>query len=420
MRRAAHRVRSRHCAPRVSGGRPVGGVLLLAGVLALGAAACAATQSAGGRPVRGTASAAAQSPPPAAAPTPPLSTAADTARIMALLQIADNARRADDRGDPEAALAAWLALRPKVPLDCDLELAVALDEARTGRLDSAAVRLSGRVLSAAAADTLPVERYLFARQVHPDWMIDGRFSGWHWYVWRARSEVAASRGRWSEATDAARHCVQAQPTSGKQWLQLAVCAGRAGLADEARAAARQAARLDPGVPEAHYLNALWAWKDGRRADAQAGFRAAVAQDSAFRPAAVALVRSRLPGSAPDTLPATGLTGPRAAGLLTSRAYPKLENEIPVDQVPILAHRAHPAVPDSLKAMIGDRRLRLWLYVDEGGQVPLVEAEWVAGSFPASVVAELMGLIPVTWRFLPANIKGVPRAMWVDVNYSFPR
>jgi tetratricopeptide (TPR) repeat protein len=340
---------------------------------------------------------------------------------MALLQGADDARRADDRGDSEAALAAWLALRPKVPLDGDLELAVALDEARTGRLDSAAVRLSGRILSAAATDTLPVERYQFARPRYLDWMIDGRFSGWHWYVWRARSEVAASRGLWTEATDAARHCVAAQPASGKQWLQLAVCAGRAGLADEARAAARQAARLDPGLPEALYLNALWAWKDGRRADAQAGFRAAVAQDSVFRPAVVALVRSRLPGSVPDSLPATALSGPRAVGLLTSRAYPKLEDDIAVDQVPILAHRAHPAVPDSLKAMIGDQRLRLWLYVDEQGQVPLVEVAWAPpGRFPASVVAELIGLIPGTWQFLPANIKGVPRAMWVDVNYSFPR
>ena len=419
MRQRAPRTRSPHPAAPVTG-RRAGIAVLLAGALALALAGCAASQAGSGT---GTATRpAAKTPPPVETPRPlPLSTAADTARIMALLESADHARQADDRGDPEAALAMWLALRPKVPPDGDLELAVALDEARSGRLDSAAVRLSGRVLSAAAADTLPVERYHFARLHHPDWMIDGRFSGWHWYVWRARSEVAASRGRWTEATDAARHCVAAIPTSGTQWLLLAVCAGRAGLADEARAAARQAARLDPGVPEALYLDALWAWKDGRRSDAQAGFRAAVAQDSAFRPAVVALLRSRLPGSTPDTLPATVLTGTRAAGLLTSRVYPKLENDIPVEQVPILAHRAHPAVPDSLKAMIGDQRLPLWLYVDEQGQVPLVEAGWVPpGSFPAPVVAELMGLIPGTWRFLPANIKGVPRAMWIDVNYSFPR
>jgi tetratricopeptide (TPR) repeat protein len=412
MRHAARRMRSRYPA---AGRRARIAGLLLAGALALTADGCAASRA------ESETRTAAKAPTPAEARRPlPLSAAADTARIMKLLESADHARQADDRGDPEAALAMWLALRPQVPPDGDLELAVALDEARTGRLDSAAVRLAGRVLNAAALDTLPVERYHFARLNHPDWMIDGRFSGWHWYVWRARSEVAASRGRWAEATDAARHCVAAIPGSGTQWLLLAVCAGRAGLADEARAAARQAARLDPAVPEALYLDALWAWKDGRRADAQAGFRAAVAQDSAFRPAVVALVRSRLPGSMPDTLPATVLSGARAAGLLTSRAYPKLENEVPVDQVPILAHRAQSAVPDSLRAMIGDQHLPLWLYVDEQGGVSLVEAGWVPpGRLPEPVVADLMGLIPGTWRFLPASIKGVPRAIWIDVNYSFP-
>ena len=388
------------------------------GLAALTLAGCASAPAA-------TAAAKPAPAPPAASaarPVAPVSTAAaDTARMMALLQSAWTAQQADDRGDPEAALAAWRQLRPRVPLDGDLELAVAIDEARTGRLDSAAVRLAGPVLSAAAADSLPAERYRAARGRRLEWIIDGSFEGWHWYVWRARSEVAAARGRWDEATQAARRCVAARPLNGKDWLLLAVTAGRAGFADEARAAARQAALLDPGVPEALYLDALWAWKDGRRAEAQAGLRAAVAADSSFRTAVVALLRSRMPGSAPDTLPGQVLTGPRAVGMLTSRAFPKLEDEVPVDQVPILASRAHPTVSDSLRAAIGPRRLLLWLYVDEEGRVPLVELAWYPpGTFPTPVVAELMGLIPNTWHFLPANVKGVPRAYWTDFNYSFAR
>src|SRR5262249_15170364 len=114
-------------------------------------------------------------------------------------------------------------------------------------------------------------------------------------------------------------------------------------------------------------------------------------------------------------------GPRAVGLLTSRVFPKLEDEVPVEQVPIVATRAHPAVSDSARARIGEQRLLLWLYVDEEGRVPLALPGWYPpGAFPATVVAELLGLIPGTWKFLPAHVKDVPRAMWIDFNYVFPR
>jgi len=384
--------------------------------------ACSLAGCAASRPA--TAAAKPPASPAGAHPAPtvaPVGTAADTARMMELLQIARTAEQADHRGDPDAALVAWRRLRPRVPLDGDLELAVAIDEARTGHLDSAAVRLAGPALSAAAADSLPVARYQSMRARQPEWLIDGTFAGWHWYVWRARSEVAAARGRWEEAAIAARRCVAARPMSGKEWLLLAVTAGRAGLADEARAAAHQAATLDAGTPEALYLDALWAWKMGHRADAQAGFRAAVAQDSSFRPAVVALLRSRMPGSAPDSLPTFVLTGPRAVGMLTTRAFPKLEDDVPVDQLPILSTRGRPAVSDSLLAQIGNQRLLLWLYVDEQGGVPLAEVGWYPpGAFPTSVVSELLALIPGTWHFLPADVKGVPCAYWVDVQYAFTR
>lgn len=357
----------------------------------------------------------AAAPPAAAAPARP--TAADTARLQALLEIAWNARQIEGRGDYAGALVQWRRLRPQVALDGDVELAMAIDEARTGQLDSAAARLAGPTLSRAALDTLPVRRYRIYPTQREGMTINGTFDGWHWYVWRARAEVSAARGRWDEATIAARRCVEARPMNGTEWLLRAVCAGRAGHADEARAAAREAARLSPALPEARYLAALWAWKDGRRTEAQEGFRAAVAADSAFQPAVVALLRARMPGSAPDTLPATVLAGPRAVGMLTSPASPKIDDELAVDQVPILAGRAHPARPDSL---IG-RQVKLWLYIDAQGRVALVEPAWYPpASLPTAVVAELMALVPGTWRFLPASEKNTPRPMWVDFNYLFQR
>ena len=339
------------------------------------------------------------------------------------MQIAARARHDEDHGAYPQALAQWLRLRPLVPLDGDLELATALDEARGGQLDSAAARLADRVLSAAALDTLPVTRYRAYPTGREGLYLNGSFDGWHWYVWRARAEVAAARGRWEEATIAARQCVAARPVSGKDWLLLAVCAGRAGragLAGEARAAARQAVTLDRGLPEAHYLDALWAWRDGRRPDAQAGFRAAVTVDSTFRPAAVALVRSRLPASAPDSLPSEFLTGPRAVGMLTSRVGPKLEEFVKTEGVPILANMVRPVVPDSLKGRIAARKLKVWLFVDPEGRVILHELPWYPpGLFPTPVVSELVALLP-QWSFGAETIRGDPRGVWVDISQTFPR
>lgn len=393
----------------------------LLAVLGIALPGCAASAGPAAKAPGGGPAASAPSSPVAAAPAPAPArpTAADTARTMELLENAGRARQADDLGDVAAALVEWRRLRARAPQDGDLELVIALDEARTGQLDSAAGRLAGPVLSAAAEDTLPVSRYRVARLRPANVYIDGAFTGWHWYVWRARSEVAAARGRWEEATLAARRCVAARPMSGVERLLLAVCAGRAGHADEARAAAREAVMRNPGLPEALYLDALWAWKNGRRAEAQAGFRAAVAADSTFRPAVAALLRSRLPGTPPDSLPATVLTGVRASAMLVSNALPKPEDEVPLDQAPILAGRAHPAVPDTIRARIGDKHVPLWLYVDETGRVPIVEPGWIAPGFPASPVADLVALIPGTWRFLPGNVQGVPRAVWIDFNYAFP-
>src|SRR5213594_3313881 len=88
------------------------------------------------------------------------------------------------------------ALRSRTGPDPDLEIELALLEARSGQLDSAAERLWSPALTAALSDSMPVtrrERYGWDRG--PLWL-NGSFDGWNWYVARARAEVASSLGRW--------------------------------------------------------------------------------------------------------------------------------------------------------------------------------------------------------------------------------
>jgi hypothetical protein len=92
----------------------------------------------------------------------------------------------------------------------------------------------------------------------------------------------------------------------------------------------------------------------------------------------------------------------------------------MDQVPIVATRSHPAVPDSLKARLRDVRVDLWLFVDADGRVALSDlAGEPPAALPSPVFAELMALLP-SWRFLPARVQGVPRGVWADFHYVFPR
>jgi tetratricopeptide (TPR) repeat protein len=402
----------------------------LIAVLALSGCATTATSRVSGEGATGaTAGTSTPATPPATPPnaappaaSPPAAQAASPVppEAQEALRDATRARHYQDHGEYEAALGEWTKLREKVAPDADLELHLAIDEARSGRLDAAAARLAGPLLSAAADDSLPLARHRLYAVRREALLVNGRFDGWHWYVWRARAEVAAARGRWEEATIAARRCVAARPRNGKQWLLLAVYAGQAGHADEAREAARQAVRLDGGIPETHHLDALWAWRDGRRAEAQAGFRTAVALDSTFQPGVSGLVRSRLPGVAPDPLPGAVLTGVRTVGMLTSRAAPKVEDFTAMEQVPIVAGRSHPAVPDSIKARLADARVFLWLYVDEDGRVALSDlGVEPPAQIPTQILSELMSLLP-SWRFLPARVQGRPQGMWADFHYVFPR
>ena len=178
--------------------------------------------------------------------------------------MAREARTLEELGAYGQATDRLRQLRRRVPPDADLELTLALDEARSGDVDSAAARLASPLLEAALNDTVPLERrHEYPWHPEAEW-INGRFDGWYWYIARARAELAAASGRWREAADAARLCVAARSLSGKEWLILAVCAGRAGSLDEAAAAAERAVFLDASLPEAHFLRGLYEWRAGRR------------------------------------------------------------------------------------------------------------------------------------------------------------
>ena len=333
-------------------------------------------------------------------------------------RLATSARSLEEMGGYTRATEALRQLRSRVAPDGDLELALAIDEARSGDLDSARVRLWGPLLTAALADTLPVtRRQPYAWQREPRWL-NGRFDGWHWYVARARAEVAAALGRWGEAHAAAILAVAARPMAGKEWLVLAISAAHDGTPGEAQLAAEMARRLDPTLPEAQYLAGLLDWRAGRRNEAQAGFRAAVALDSTYRDAAIALVRSRLPGAAPDTLPTALLVGAREAGLLTSPVRPKLEEFVQMDSPALIVKRGPSQVPESLTTQVRRLDLILPVLVDERGRAVLNELPWFSpATLPAPVVSALLAGLP-EWRFSPARRNGAAQRVWAAVQYSY--
>jgi hypothetical protein len=331
--------------------------------------------------------------------------------------LAAEARDFEDRGAYARAADVLLALRGAQGPDADLEVALAIDEARAGRLDSAAVRLSGPLLSSVAYDTLPRER-----RAHYSWRreqtwIDGGYGGWPWYIWRARAEVAARRGRWREATEAARVAVASRPLSGKEWLILAVAAGQAGLDAEAAQAAEAAKRRDPTLPEAFYLSGLWAWRDGRRAEAQESFRRAVALDSSYGEPALALVKARLPGTRPDPLPTEPFTGARRVALLTSSEQPKVEEFEQMDTPARVASRRDPPIPDSLAAAMQPNDLLLQILIDDRGRVVLHDLPWFT---PLELHPDYLSQIlaaSLDWRFVPARRSGVARSIWATIKYE---
>jgi tetratricopeptide (TPR) repeat protein len=412
-------------APRSCSGAAVIAFLLLAGAAAAvkGSTPPTATWSkpgsaASSRAATATRSKPATTPKPTAPrKIPPARRAPAASSLRTPLESAAEARAFAEAGAYGRAVDDLRALRRRVAPDADLEIALALYEARTGAIDSAAARLATPLLEKALVDTLPIDRRHTSVWKPEALWINGRFDGWPWYVARARAEIAAQIGRWSDALEAERLAVAARPLYGKEWLFLSLAAARTGATAEAEAAADHALRLDPALPEAQYLAGLFAWRAGRRAEAHARFRSAVALDSTYREPAFALVRSRLPGVAPDTLPASFLNGIREVGLVTSPVRPKIEEFQQVDAGAVILNEAHVVVPDSLKSGFQKSTLYVGVLIDARGRIVATDLPWFD---PRRLPEPVVGLVMqdlTRWRFQPATRNGAPHAVWTNVELT---
>ena len=133
------------------------------------------------------------------APKRPVPASAPTMPEMRPLDLAVRAKTLEEQGNYVSALQELKHLRSVQGPDADVELAIALDEARTGLADSAWARLHGPLLTAALADTMGLARrvdYPFQRE---QMWVNGSFDGWYWYIARARAELALTRGEYREA-----------------------------------------------------------------------------------------------------------------------------------------------------------------------------------------------------------------------------
>jgi hypothetical protein len=342
-----------------------------------------------------------------------------TGVTKSVLELARETREIEDAGAYTRAAAGLRNLRARVIADADLDLFLALDEARSGAIDSARARLRTPLMDAAVKDTLPYSRRVEYPYRREGAWLNGHWDGWTWYIWRARAEVAAAKARWPEAYEAAVQCVAARPLSGKDWLVLAVTAAQTQREAESRQAASYAAALDPTLPEAQYLLGLWEWKSGRRAQAQDAFRRSMTLDSAFVLGALAMTRSRIPGLAPDSLPTEILTGRRRAGLITAPEGPKPEENVAVDVPAMISYSPEgSAVGDSIPQGVRPMQLILSLLVDEQGRPVINDFPWFPpAAIPGWKINRMLATVP-TWRFTPAIKLGAPHAVWVSMDFSF--
>jgi len=334
-------------------------------------------------------------------------------------QLAHTVASLEELGSYSQAADQLGVLRQLISPDADLDLWLAIDLARAGHADSAARILRTPLLEAALHDTVDTRRFRVYGWGHDGLFLDGHYTGWYWYVARARAEVAASLGRWDDALASSRVCTRARPLAGMEWYLRALFAARTGQADEAADASDRALRLAPSLPEAHYLGGLLAWRAGRRSAAQQQFRAAIELDSTYRAPALALVRARLPVAA-DTLPAQLLNGLREAELLTSGVQPKFDEFGQMDTPASIAHQDSVVIPDSLADRVRPFTVHPIALVDANGRVAMHEDPWTrAGSTPDEVV----GMVSETlrrWRFNPAMHLGRFEPLWLDIEVPVVR
>jgi hypothetical protein len=335
-------------------------------------------------------------------------------------QVASDARVAEENGAYAVAADRLRELRARVAPDADLEIALAIDEARSSQSDSAWARLSGRQLMDALQDEGDATRhrdYPFQRE--PLWL-NGTFDGWHWYIARARAELALQLRRWNDAYDAAMIAMRARPQSGKDHLLAAIAAGRAGDLATARREADAAAMLDPLLPEAQYLSGLHAWRAGDRAGAMQAFHRAIGIDSSYRAPALALARLRVPGIRPDSLPVRFLTGVRATCMLTSPLRPKLEEYVQNDVLAGLLGAPHVTFADSVKTRMALKQplqFFVTVLVDEQGHPVADDLPWIApGQVPDAAIVEILRTA-ATWRFRPASKLSQNVRSWATVQLT---
>ena len=333
------------------------------------------------------------------------------------LEIAYNARNLEDAGAYGQAADQLRGLRGKVKRDVDLEIALALDLARSGQVDSALAILSSKTLEAAANDSLPIKRrgeYPYSRETM--W-VNGVYDGWNWYILRARAELEAKKGRWKEAAAWAQRATDTWVNSGKDWHILAVCAAQAGQEDVSRQATAHATLLDSTIPEAWYMAGLWAWHDGKRTEALGDFRHAVRLDSSYQAPALAMIKLRLPGAQPEPFPKELFTGFRQAALLTSSFGPKPEEFVQMDTPASLDTAADTAVVDTIPPGVHPFVIVLSLLVDDQGMPVLNQLPWYEPSrLDFRKVIRIINSVPAM-RFHPATRFHRPSAVWISMDYN---
>jgi len=364
------------------------------------------TQPAAAKPPASKSAAAKSSKPAAGAGTKPI-------------DIATRARVFEEQGAYASALEELKRLRSVQGPDADVELAMAIDEARVGLVDSAWARLYSPLLEKALADTMgDLRRAEYPFQREGMW-VNGAFDGWYWYIARARAELALARRDWPSMLHMASVAASARPLSGKEALLVALAASHSGDEAYGEAAAAWAAYLEPWLPEAHYLSGLWAWRHGRRAEARASLATAAALDSSWRDPVLALARLAIPGSRPDSFPTRFLTGARACAMLTSPRRPKHEEYVQFDHTPMLVFNPQTQPSDSLRSLMNIKKptqLYLQVLVSEKGEPLMAELPYVTeAKVPASVVNHVLNQIG-NWRFVAARKFDKPQRSWASVEF----
>lgn len=357
---------------------------------------------------------------PAARAVPPATTpGAARGKVPSVPELATQTRLIEEVGGWPRVAELLRQLRGRTAPDADLELMLAWSEARSGQLDSAAARLASPTLASAGDDSMPPPRWTTYPWQHEGAWLNGRFDGWHWYVWRTRTEIAAALGRWDEALAAARRDVAARRLAGPEWYIRALCAAHGGLWDEARSCLDEALELDSALPESHYLAGLMAWREGRRGEARERFREAIGLDSSYTRPALGLLRLRLPAAPPDTLPGEFFEGPRRAGLLLAPEGPRPEVFTQNQSAALLTHRVTTADTDTtgvVSRAVRRVRLTLMILVDARGRAALTDVpEYTETDVAPAKLSRIIATLP-DWRFKPAVREGRPAASWVGYEF----